>query len=298
MSKKIKTIIDTSSMPEVKFSLDAQEKFGRSRGVIFEHWSAIPSPIGLKDRGDYRRSDTLDTISENGFIYKKVGCFVATIVGNGHQNQHNGPAEAGIYDNSTARIIIPKFYEDTDQKKEISLLPGDRIYARDIELNVENYQRAEYNPNSSDFLQFPAKCVSRLVDSKGIEYTEGRDFKINRDGNVQWISGKKNPGIDPETGKGRIYSIRYEYTAFWYIQQLINEIRITNTDDAESPARMPYHAMVQREYVYHNQNRKKPAETEEKVTRKTEPTRKNPEPREDIEPNQPEVQVDLRNFTE
>lgn len=296
MAGKIKTLIDTNSLPEIKFNLDAQEKFGRSRGVVFEHWSALPSPIGLKDRGEYRRSDALDTISENGFIYKKVGEFIGTIVGNSHQNQFNGAAEAGIYDSSTARVIIPKYYENTDQTKEISLLPGDRIYAKDIELRVENYQRVEYRPTSSDFLQFPAKCVSRLTDSRGIDYNEGRDFKVNRDGNIEWIKGK-NPGIDPETGKGRIYAIRYQYVAFWYIQQLINEIRITNTDGAETPSRMPYHAVIQREYVYHQQNRKQKEENAES-SRKTKPSRKNPEPKDSIDPSVPEVQVDLRNFSE
>jgi hypothetical protein len=278
-------------IPEIKFNLDTQEKFGNARGVVFEHWSAIPSPIGLKDRGDYRRPDSLDTVSENGFIYKKVGCFVGTIIGNSHQN-NSTVAEAGIFDNSTARIVIPRFYKDTE--KSISLLPGDRIYAKDIELGVENYQRAQYNPKSSDYLQFPAKCVSQLMDSKGISYEQGKNFTISENGNIRWIAGKDNPGIDPETGKGRIYSIRYEYIAFWYIQQLINEIRITNNNGAEDPARMPYHAAIQREYVYHNKNRGDKAETNEK----TETSRTNEEPKESIEPNSPQVKVDIRNFSE
>lgn len=277
-------------IPNIKFNLETQERFGNARGVIFEHWSAIPSPVGLKDRGDYRRSDSLDTISENGFIYKKVGCFVGTIIGNSHNNQQ-GVAEGGIFDNSTARIVIPKFYKDNEDK-QISLLPGDRIYARDIELNVENYQRAQYNPTSTDFLQFPAKCVSQLVDSKGISYEQGKDFTITESGNIKWLN--RNPGIDPETGKGRIYSVRYEYNAFWYIQQLINEIRITNQNGPEDPARMPYHAVIQREYVYHNKNRGDKKETNEK----TETTRTNEAPKESIDPNKPEVKVDVRNFTE
>lgn len=289
---KIKAL--PSVLPEIKFNLEAQEQFAKSRGVIFEHWSAIPSPIGLKDRGDYRRPDSLDTISENGFIYKKVGEFIGTIIGNSHQNQFNGAAEAGIYDNSTGRIVIPKFYNGDKKKKEISLLPGDRIYAKNIELKVENYQRVQFRPKSSDYLQFPAKCVSQLTDSQGIEYAEGRHFKVTKDGNIKWLSGAKNPGIDPETGKGRIYSVRYQYTAFWYIQQLINEIRITNTDTAEDAARLPYHAVIQREYVYHNRNRGDKVDT----NKKTETPRTNEEPVESTEPNEPQVKVDIRNFSE
>lgn len=290
---KIKAI--NGVLPEVKFNMDAQEQFARSRGVVFEHWAAIPSPIGKKDRGDYRRPDVLDTVSENGFIYKKVGEFIGTILGNSKSNQY-GPADGGIYDNSTGRIVIPKYYECTEnkKKKEISLLPGDRIYAKDIELNIENYQQAQYSAKNVDYLQFPAKCVSTLIDSNNVEYKEGVHFKITKDGNIKWYAGKKNPGIDPETGKGRIYSVRYEYNAFWYIQQLVNEIRITNEDGADTPTRMPYHAVIQREYVYHNKNRGDEAE----IPQREETPRTNPEPEEKLPTDEPQVRVDIRNFTE
>lgn len=292
MSDNFKALPDL--LPNIKFNSKAQEQFASARGVVFEHWSAIPSPIGLKDRGDYRRSEALDTVSENGFIYKKVGEFVGTIVSNGHGHSFSGPSEGGIYDKSTARIIIPKFYKNCPDK-EISLLPGDRVYAKDIELKVENYQRAEYNPNGSDYLQFPAKCVNRLVDSRGIEYEEGRQFKIDKDGNISWMPGQDSPGIDPDTGRGRVYSVRYKYVAFWYIQQLINEVRITNTEGAETPDRMPYHAVIQREYVYHSKNRGSEQNTPKE---QKESPRNQEEVVENIDPESPQVHVDVKNFTE
>lgn len=293
MSDNFKALPDL--IPNIKFNSKAQEQFANARGVVFEHWSAIPSPIGLKDRGDYRRSESLDTVSENGFIYKKMGEFVGTIVSNNHTHQFGGAAEGGIYDNSTARVVIPKFYRDQDGR-EISLLPGDRVYAKDIELKVENYQRAEFNPDGSDYLQFPAKCVSQIMDSLGREYEEGRQFKINKHGNIQWIAGKDNPGIDPDTGRGRIYSVRYKYVAFWYVQQLINEVRITNTEGAETPDRMPYHAVIQREYVYHSKNRGDEKNTKKEAKEKE--SRVQEEPVQEIEPNVPQVKVDIRNFSE
>lgn len=292
-------------LPEIKFNLNAQEAFAKARGVVFEHWAATPSPIGLKDRGDYRRSDTLDVFSENGFIFKKVGEFVATLVNAPDSSQTGGPAEGGLYDNSTGRLILPKFYNKDcpSDTKEISILPGDRVYAKDLELVVDNYQRAEYNPTGSDFLQYPAKCVQTLIDSKGIEYTEGVQFKVNSEGNIQWIDGKSNPGIDPETGKGRVYSIRYGYKAFWYVTQLLNEIRITNTDTATEPTRMPQHVMVQREYVYHNKNRgdkanktEKEIKAEVKDKKAKRPSRKVKEPRSKITENKPRLKVDMKDF--
>lgn len=277
-------------IPDIKFNLEAQEQFGQDKGIVFEHWAAIPSTVGQIDRGDLRRPESLDTIQENGFIYKKVGEFIGTILGNSKKNQHQ---EGGIMDNSTARLMIPKFYsESCGKQKEISLLPGDRLYAKQIELRVANYQKAEFRPTSTDTLQFPAKCVIFLKDSRGIEYTEGVEFKLTDDGDIQWLDGKPNPGIDPTTGKGRIYGVRYMYIAFWYVQQLINEIRITNTSDSSAPARLPYHAIIQREYVYHQKNRgdKKDSNI------KNETPRTQDEPTEVLNPNEFEIKVDIRDF--
>jgi len=289
MSDRTKTLPDI--IPNIGFNFDAQESFVKDHGIIFEHWAAIPSTIGQIDRGDLRRPEKLDTISENGFIYKKVGEFVGTILGNSMKNNH---VEGGIMDQSTARLVLPKYYnEDCGGGKEISLLPGDRIYAKKIELKVPNYQKVEYKPNHSDFLQFPAKSVQFLTDSNNIEYTEGVEFKIDDFGNIEWIDGRKNPGVDPDTGRGRLYGIRYMYVAFWYIQQLVNEIRITNSSDSSDPQRLPYHAVIQREYVYHNKNR---GDKQEQTEAKKESPRTQEEPVESVNPNQFKVKVDINDF--
>lgn len=277
-------------IPDIKFNLEAQEQFGKDKGIVFEHFAAIPSTIGKIDRGDLRRPEALDTIAENGYIYKKVGEFVGTIIGNSKKHDH---AEGGIMDTSTARLVLPKFYnEDCGGGKEIALLPGDRIYPKKIEVRVPNYQEVEYRPKSVDSLQFPAKCVQILRDSNNIEYNEGVDFMVGSEGDIQWIDGKRNPGIDPVTGKGRLYGIRYMYVAFWYVQQLINEVRITNTSDANAPARLPYHAVIQREYVYHN----KPRGDKKDTNVKNETPRTQDAPTEVIEPNQYEIRVDVGDF--
>lgn len=286
-------------IPKIKFNMDAQEQFANDRGVIFEHWASIPSAIGAKDRGDYRRPDSFDDISENGFLYKKVGEFVGTVIGNSDKSEF---AEGGIYDDSTARLVIPKFYRSVEnpknKDKQLALLPGDRVYAKNVDLFVDNYQRVEYNPDGTDILQFPVLKVEYLIDSRNIEYKPGIHFNIDKDGNIRWIDGKENPGIDPQTGRGRIYGIRYTYLAFWYIQRLINEVRVTNTKTAEEATRLPYHATIQREYVYHNRNRgdKKKKQPKKKEAKQ----RQNPEPKKNIDPQdeQFEVKVDVRNFDE
>ncbi|HBI01516.1 MAG TPA: hypothetical protein DDY18_07815 [Flavobacterium sp.] len=277
-------------IPDIKFNLESQEQFGKDKGVVFEHFAAIPSTVGKIDRGDLRRPEALDTIAENGYIYTKVGEFVGTIIGNSKKHNHS---EGGIMDTSEARLVLPKFYnEDCGGGKEIALLPGDRIYPKKIEVRVPNYQEVEYRPKASDTLQFPAKCVQILRDSNNVQYNEGVDFIVNSDGDIQWIDGKRNPGIDPSTGKGRLYGVRYMYVAFWYVQRLINEVRITNTSDANAPARLPYHAIIQREYVYHN----KPRGDKKETNVKTETPRTQDEPVENIEPNDYQIRVDVRDF--
>jgi hypothetical protein len=255
-------------IPDIGINLESQDQFVQNRGVHFEHYAALPSPIGLKDRGDYRRSDLYDSASSNGMIYKKAGCFIGVITSN---SKRKTQSDGGIIDYSTARLALPRFYEDGS---EIHLAPGDRVFIKDLEVLVPNYQRIEHNPGGLDRAQFPIKCVEHLMDSRGIEYKQGVHFKI-RDGQIEWIDGRDNPGTDPDTGNGRVYSVRYKYNAHWYITEIPNEVRVAQSFDENGEKvaqRMPYSAVIQREYVYYNQNNDKDKELgRQKEVRNVEP---------------------------
>jgi hypothetical protein len=288
-------------LDQLSFNLDKQDQFVTAYGPCFVHYRAMPSPIGLKDRGEYRRSDALDTLSENGFIYTKCGEFNATILGNSKSKK---AGDGGLIDISEGRLTLPRFYnEDSDEEagERIHLCPGDRIFLKNVdkkEKDVVNYQRVNYNPNGDDYLQFPVTCVESLMDSQGVMYKEGVHFRITRGkvnaGNIRWIDGKKNPGIDTDTGKGRVYSVRYRYEAHWYIAQIVNELRISQTTEngIRKESRLPYQAVIQREYVYHqrvrgdSQNSDKDNETNRTV----------PAPDQPIDPNKFKVKVDVKNF--
>ena len=286
-----------SDVPEISFDLDNQDLFVKSLGVTFVHYRAMPSPIGMKDRGEYRRSDSLDSISSNGFIYHACGEFTAALLGN---SKKHTSIDAGLMDQSTARLTLPRFYDETSPthaKEPIYLAPGDRVYIKDLEVAVATYQKVNHNPMGHDLLQYPALCVEFLMDSRGIEYKQGVDFKINKHGNIEWIDGRKNPGTDEDTGLGRVYSIRYRYNAHWYVAQLLNEVRVTNvtTDGVRAPARMPYHAMIQREYVYHT---KVNNGSNEKQSDNGEPSRVVAKPRENINPNKHKIKVNVNTFVD
>ncbi|CAK0757670.1 hypothetical protein CCP1ISM_7690002 [Azospirillaceae bacterium] len=96
------------------------------------------------------------------------------------------------------------------------------------------------------------------------------------------------------TGKGRNYSIRYLYNAYYYIMALPHEIRITNVtrDGVRSPERMAMEAVVVREYLFHNQNRG--SETNQNVTKT--PLRTEAPPAEPINPGKHVIPVDMSNI--
>jgi hypothetical protein len=241
------------------FDLLKQDQFVTGLGVDFLHYKAIPSPIGKKDRGDYRRQDGVDTITSNGFIYKCAGIFTATITDN-TSNHERG--DSGIVDDSTSRLVMPRFYNQNAlaDGNRIYLEIGDRLYIKDADADVKvvTYHEMDYQEGVDNITIFPiCNMDGPIIDSKNIEYIENLDFIVTAEGNIRWLDGGKNPGIDPDTGKGRIYSIRYLYKAYWYVVSLTKEVRITNvtTGGVRSPERAAYYPVIMREYLFHNQNR-------------------------------------------
>ena len=279
-------------LAQVSLNLDKCDQFITGKGIDFVHCKAFPSPIGMKDKGAYRNNDALDTFSSNGMIYKEAGVFTAILFSNSKRHQD---VEGGIFDDSISRISLPRYYNKNDGQsngEEILLSPGDRLFMRDLELRVATFQLSEFRPGLVDRLQFPALKVEFLMDSNGIEYTQGIDFTLTCDGFIKWINPIKTPGIDPDTGKGRVYSVRYLYNAHWYIASLLNEVRVTRVTEngVNKTARMPYSAMIQREYVYFNQQNGDNAEAKNKISNKK---RLNEKPIESANPDSDRIQTNM-----
>lgn len=282
-----------SPFTQISFDLKKQDQFVTSLAVDYLHYKAMPSPIGKNDRGSYRRNDGVDTITSNGMIYRCAGKFSATMVDNDRSQQRS---QSGIVDPSQSRLILPRFYNKDGQADgdRIYMAPGDRIYIADPDADVlvSNYQEMDYSAESDNIPMFPiVKMEGNIVDSRNQEYVCGVDFKITDSGNIRWIAGGKNPGLDPDTGKGRIYSIRYLYKAYWYVTSLPKEVRVTNvsTGNIRSPERMPYHAVVVREFVYHNQNKG----DQENQNKPKEPNRAVEAPKQALQPDKYVIPVDM-----
>ena len=289
---QIDTIDRNLDFIQESFDLDRLDNFVTGLGVEYFHFKGQPSPIGQSDRGDYRRSDGVDTITSNGMIYRCAGKFTATMTDNSRDRKRG---EAGVLDPSESKLVMPRFYNENGlaDGKRIYLSPGDRIYVADplADVLVSNPQKMDYEAGIDNVPMFPiVEMEMPLIDSRNIEYIQGTDYCIH-DGNIRWLTGGKNPGIDPETGKGRIYSIRYLYRAYWYITILLKEVRVTNvtTNGERAPDRMPYHAIAQREYMYHNQN--KGDKTNQLKSK--DPKRVVHEPVSSINPAKPVIPVDM-----
>ena len=235
---------------QISFDLNKLDGFVTSLGAVFAHYRAIPSPLGQNDRGSYRRNDGVDTITANGMIYRCAGKFTATMTDNSRSEKRSS---GGVLDPSEAKLVMPRFYDNkaVAEGKRIYLKPGDRLYLVDkgVDDTVVVSHKMDYKPDCDNQAIYPIICLEdTIIDSNNVDYTQGVDFIITPEGNIRWLSGGKNPGLDPNTGKGRIYS---------YVVALPKEVRITGvTENGERVAeRMAYHAIVVREYIFHNENR-------------------------------------------
>ena len=288
--------------PQEQMSFDLRRlEVGLSVGLgsDFKHFSATPSPIGQNDRGDYRRNDGVDTITSNGMIYRCAGIFTATMTDNSREQKRSA---GGVLDPSESRLVMPRFYNENggvSNGKRIYLMPGDRLYFSDPDANtlVSNSHKMDYQSDIDNVPMFPiVELEEKIVDSRNIEYVCGADFVITPEGNIRWLASGRNPGIDPDTGKGRIYSVRYLYRAFYYVVALPKEVRVTNVTTAgvRSPERMPYHAIIVREYIFHNQNRGDKTNQNKSKT----PERVDQAPIQQVNPNKFKIPVDMSTITE
>jgi hypothetical protein len=220
------------------------------QGVLLAHWRALPCPIGKGDQFDIRKMHADHSGCSNGYIYEFAGDMTCIFVGNSKQIQ---ALDVGFLTGSSVQISVPRYYTD-DRSKEAIIAVLDRFYLKQLTatespVNVIAAQLFEHNTSGFDRLKYPVNKVETVVDSHGIRYTEGIDFDVVS-GQLKW-RGTRQPGMDPETGKGEVCSVRYRYTPYWYVSNLLHEIRLVRNGDQTE--RTPMTAILQREYVFENE---------------------------------------------
>ena len=206
----------------------------------------MPDCSGMASRGDSHAVQS-PRKSSDGFLYKEVGTLQAFFSNN--SSDFNIKAE-GLIKHDIAIATLPEKYDNCDSP--VLVAAYDRFYMENVELRVINFQYVEASSTGIDKLQYPATCIEWLVDADGIEYQEGSDFEITKEGFVKWLT-QKRPGYNDKTRRGTVYSVRYRYTPYFIVSRILHEIRLSSITDPNTfdrkVERMPYQVALIREHV-------------------------------------------------
>lgn len=237
------------------YSIEATDGLITSQGVTLKHYKAIPCPIGRFDKSDIRKSSHDDHgvpgigACSNGLIYKPVGDLTCLFVTN---TAKYNVVDSGMMTGTSAQLTLPRFYDDLPTK-QVHVLPYDRLYYLDESITVEHWEEVQAHQSGIDKLNFPAVAVEIIVDNTGVLYYEP-DFTIEN-GKIKWLT-QNRPGVNPETRDGKVYSIRYTYRPYYYISDLVHEVRVTqieNINGQREVVRMPQTAIIKREISFENE---------------------------------------------
>lgn len=257
--EQIQTLIPTE---EISFDVEEFDNLIRSQGVTLVHYRAMRNPIGMTDPNDIHHTAEEDFSHEvdNGFIYKKAG--EVTVFFQTNQQKPDIITE-GILDTATSLVTVPRYYDNCNDP--VVLVPFDRFFMKDCEARVVTWQTVETSSTGIDRLQYKAFEVEHLIDANGREYRDGKDFKVVK-GDIKWLSSGKQPGYDAKKERGTVYVVRYRYQPHWYVKELVHEIRMAQVTNPatydRNLVRLPYTAILQREYAFINARRKKNQENE------------------------------------
>lgn len=232
----------------VAFDTAAFDQAVRAHGCRFVHHRGIWNPVGLVDPYDVRRAEPDHSGASNGRLYTPAGVFAALFTGNSKtvQAQTSGLLDAGV-----AQITPARCYDCAagGAPEQVRLMEQDRLYLADEAVLVPTQERVEASPTGRDRLKFPVVRVEVLVDAANERYRQGADFDVV-EGQIVW--GPRRPGANVMAGRGVVYSVRYQYRPYWYVDRLTHEIRVAQTVDAlgrRSMVAMPQCAIINREYV-------------------------------------------------
>lgn len=250
MSRRVTNDLITEIPPhQISFDAEAFDDAVRSQGVRLVHYSAMRCPIGMTDMDELRRPHPDHSGCTNGFLYTKIGTITALFTGN---SKHKNLEDVGFYDGSTVQVTLPREYDDPPGEP-IFVAPFDRFYLEEESLVVPIWQQFIHHESGRDRLKYPAVKVQTLIDSAGIRYFQGSDFTIT-DGELRWIGNQPVPQLDlggSTTTRGAVCSVRYLYRPYWYVGQIVHELRVTQISDGpdRSIQRMPQAIVLHREYV-------------------------------------------------
>lgn len=242
----------------LNFDPEAFDQAIRTQGLTFVHWRARKCPIGVVDPDDERHPHGDHGDCSNGFLYEAVGPVTCLAMGNNVDPQM---MEMGVISQSHLNVTFPRYYDlhnAEGEPQECLVAPFDRLYLAEASITTPNWQLMEVSGAASDRCDYPVVVVEGdIIDSLGRRYIGGQDFGITSEGRLHWIPGGKQPGRNADAGTGGVISVRYRYRPYWYISDMLHEIRVSQSEDPASgerqTLRLPQQARTQREYIFENQ---------------------------------------------
>lgn len=234
----------------VSFDVNGFDDLVRNHGIRLVHFRAMRCPVGMTDRYDARRPHDDHSGCSNGFVYTRAGTITCSFLSNSKDTRLT---DLGLLGDAVVQMTVPRFYDD-NQDVEVDIATFDRLFLEEDGLTVPHWQLAEANPSGVDKLSYPIEKVIDIMDSTGRRY--GVQDYIIVDHKLKWVGAA--PGIDPETGKGRIFAIRYHYRPYWYVDRMIHQLRFCLVDNPvtgnRDMMRMPQAILAKREFLYENQD--------------------------------------------
>jgi hypothetical protein len=231
----------------VSFDADAFDGFIRNNGVEMIHYRSMRCPVGMIDADDaMRRPHEHHQGCSNGFVYTQAGTVTCSFLGNTKDSKFQ---DYGRLDGSTVQATFPRTYDDKPSVP-VQMCQFDRLYLKEESITVVNWHTFAAHITGIDRLQFPIVHVQDIMDANGNRYTEGLDFAV-RGGQINWTDGH-GPAA------GTVCSVRYSYRPFWYVNRMIHEVRVAQTEDEygnRELTRMQQQAQLQREYWFEKEQR-------------------------------------------
>lgn len=236
----------------ISFDPDAFDLLIRTQGVDMVHYRALPCPVGLIDPDDQRHPREHHTNCSNGHLYILGGNIICSFLSNSKESR---AIELGRTDSSTVTVTFPRYYEkDNPSQPDVEIHPTfyDRLYLKDEKITVVTKEKFACSATGVDKLRYPVVKVDLLVDARGKAYYQGTDFNVVG-GEIVW---NKSPGIDAESNRGVVCSVRYEYRPFWYVARMIHEVRVAQVENMmgeRETMRFNQQMLLQREVVFENE---------------------------------------------
>jgi len=216
-------------LQQVFFDPQRFDQLLENLGVRMMHYRVAPCPnVTSLEYGDH---DINCTQCDQSFLPYDEEEFIGILTQQGLENR---PAPEGQWIQGRATLTAPS---------EIRFEYNDRIVMLDsVSINTELLKRNDRsNVDKTRYRMLEIKYIA----SNSRKFHEGADYKINRDGRIEWVGSNR-----PE--KGEIYTIAYEHHTMFRVIELIHNARDQldgRKKKDRQPSRLPQQCIIMIDYL-------------------------------------------------